>query len=192
MREMNPRRCRDVSRESILMLEQKIMLLEVKSEFSENDRQSALRMSKLINDITADFKVYHFSIVEQITDEEEARAEQGILTEHELKVMNLINQIRKIIGVPGSVGKKEDKGKIILCKRIDRLKRSYRTIKAEVDNNGPGVDVHTLQSYEEWVKSYEEELRRINGNLSSIDDADDLEQRGTTLERLLCDFKCQY
>ena len=38
--------------------------------FSENDRQSALRMSKMINDVTADFKVYHISIVDQITDEE--------------------------------------------------------------------------------------------------------------------------
>ena len=58
----------------------------MKSELSENDRQSALRMSKMINDVTADFKAYHFSIVDQITDEEEARAEQEILTEHELKV----------------------------------------------------------------------------------------------------------
>ena len=63
------------------------MLLEMKSELSENDRQSALRVSKMINNITADFKAYHFSIVDQIADEEEASAEQEILTEHELKVM---------------------------------------------------------------------------------------------------------
>ena len=46
------------------------MLLEVKIELTENDRQSALRMSKRINDVTVDFKIYHFSIVDQITDEE--------------------------------------------------------------------------------------------------------------------------
>ena len=79
-RGMNPRRRRDASRESILMLEQRIMLLEVKSELSENDRQSALRISKMVADVTADFKAYHFSIVDQVTDEEEARAEQEILT----------------------------------------------------------------------------------------------------------------
>ena len=66
------------------------MLLEVKGELSENDRQSVLRMSKMINDVTTDFKAYHFSIVDQITDEEQASAEQEILTEHELKVMNLL------------------------------------------------------------------------------------------------------
>ena len=89
------------------------MLLEVKGELSENDRQSALRMSKMISDVTADFKAYHLSIVDQITEEEDARTEQEILTEHELKVMNLINRLGKLIGFPGSVDKKEDKEKII-------------------------------------------------------------------------------
>ena len=154
-RGMNPRRRRDASRESILMLEQKIMLLEMESELSENDRQSALRMSKMINDITADFKAYHFSIVDQITDEEQASAEQEILTEHELKVMNLIDRIAKIIGVPdGSVEKKEDKEKIILRKRLDRVERSYRTVKTEVDNDGPVVDVYTLQGRAGGSKLY--------------------------------------
>ena len=76
------------------------------------------------------------SIVDQITDEEEGSAEQEILTEHELKIMKLIDQIGKIIDVRGSVGKKEDKEKIILRKRIDGVE-SYRTVKAEVDDNGP-------------------------------------------------------
>ena len=35
---------------------------------------------------------------------------------------------------------------------------------------------------------YEADLRRINGDLLSIDDTNDLEERGTTLERLLCDL----
>ena len=126
------------------------MLLELKSEFSENDRQSALRMRKMITDVTADFKAYHFSIVDQVTDEEEARVEQEILTEHELKVMNLIDQIRKIIEVPGSVGRKENKEKIILRKRIDLVKKSYRTIQA---------------GDEERVNNYEAELRGVNRDL---------------------------
>ena len=85
------------------------MLLEMRSELSENHRQSALRISKMINDVTAVFKAYNFSIIDQITDEEEARVEKEILTEHELKVMDLIDRIGKIIEVPGSAGRKEDK-----------------------------------------------------------------------------------
>ena len=129
----------------------------------------------MINDVTADFKAYHFSIVDQITDEEEARAEQEILTEHELKVMNLIDRIGKIIEIPGSVGKQEAKEKIILRKRVNRVEKFYRSIKAEVDYEGHGVDVYTLQGYEERVRSYEAELRGINRDILSIDDANDLE-----------------
>ena len=67
--------------------------------------------------------------------------------------MNLIDCIGKIIKVPGSVGKVEDKGKTIFRKRIDRVEKSYRMIKAEVDHDGPGADVYTLQGYEERVKN---------------------------------------
>ena len=68
------------------------------------------------------------------------------------------------------------KEKIIFRKRIDRVEKSYRTVKAEVDDDGPRVDVYTLQGYEERVRSYEAELRGINGDLLSTDDADDLEE----------------
>ena len=73
----------------------------------------------MISDVTADFKTYHFSIVNQITDEDEARGEQEILTEHELKVINLIDWIGKIVGALGSGGNKGAKDKIILLKRIN-------------------------------------------------------------------------
>ena len=113
------------------------MLREVKSELSESDRQSALRMSKMVNDVTTDFKAYHFSIVDQITDQEDARAEQEIPTEHGLKVMNLIHRICKLIEVQGWDGKKEDREKMVLRKRTDRVEKSYRTIKIEVKVDGP-------------------------------------------------------
>ena len=41
MRGTNPRRRKDASRESVHMLEQKIIVLEVKGVLTENDRQSA-------------------------------------------------------------------------------------------------------------------------------------------------------
>ena len=72
-RDMNVRRRRDASRESILMLERRIMLLEVKGELTEGDVQSALRMSKMINDVTTNLKTYHFCIVDQIEKEKKQR-----------------------------------------------------------------------------------------------------------------------
>ena len=125
MRGMNVRRRRDASGESILILGHRIMLLEVKGELTESDRQSALRISKIINDVTTDFKTYHSSIVEQIEEEEEAKVEQDILTKHELKVMELINRIGKIVDVPlqGERGNKESQ---LFRKRMDQLEKGYR------------------------------------------------------------------
>ena len=68
---------------------------------------------------------------------------------------------------------------------MDRVERSYRTLKTEVEEIEPYTDIYTLQGYEEMVRSYESELRIINGDLLSIEDAGDLEDRGNTLERLL-------
>ena len=84
--------------------------------------------------------------------------------------MNLTDRIRKIIEVPDGRQRK-----IVLRKRLYRVERSYRTVKAEVDDDKPGVGVYTLQGYEERVRSYEAKLRAINGDLLSIDDAEDLE-----------------
>ena len=145
-RGMNVRRRRDASRESILMLEQRIMLLEVKEELTEGDRQSALRMSKMINDVTTDLKTYHFTLIDQIEDEEEAKAEQDILTQHELKVMELICRIGKIIEVRGvPVEKKNIKESNLLRKRIDQVEKGCRTTKAKFDEHGHEMDTYTLQ-----------------------------------------------
>ena len=84
--------------------------------------------------------------------------EQEILTEHELKVMDLIDCIGKIIAILGPVENKEHKENRILRKRMDQIEKSYRRIKAEMDVNGPDVDVYTLQGYEERVKNYAAEF----------------------------------
>ena len=185
-RGMNVRRRRDASRESIHMLEQRIMLLEVKGELTESDRQSALRMSKMINDVTSDFKTYHFSIVDQIEEEEEAKAEQDILTQHELKVMDLIDRIGKIIEVPGvPVEMKDNRESNILRKRIDQAEKGYRIIKAEFDEHAHEMDIYALHEQEESIEDSKLELRKISRDLLSVEDAGDLEDRAITLERFL-------
>ena len=159
-RGMNSHRRRDASCESILMLEQRIMLLEVKGELTESDRQSALRMSKMINDVTADFRTYHFSIVDQIEDEEEeAKTEQEVSTEHELKVMELIDCTGKVIEVPSvPVEKKDNKENNILLKRIDQVEKGFGIIKEEFNDDGHEMDTYELQEQEESIEDSKLEL----------------------------------
>ena len=179
---MNPYRRREASRESLLILEDRVAVLEGKKELTDHDRQSALRISKMVGDVSAEFKSYHFSIVDQIEEEEEAKGEQKLLTEHELKVMLLIDRLGKIIEVPGPA---EGRDNEVLRKRIERVEKSYRRLKTEVDETGPGLDVYALSGFDDRVKNYEAELRSVNRDLVSMEGVENLEERGTALELLL-------
>ena len=130
----------------------------------------------MINDVTTDFKTYHFSIFDQIEGEEEAKEEQDILTQHELKVMELIDRIGKIIEISGvPVEKKDNKKNNLLHKRINQVERGYRIIKAEFDEYGHEMDTCTLQEQEESIEDSKLELRKISRDLLSVEDAGDLE-----------------
>ena len=60
-------------------LERRTGTLEIKECLTESIRQSALRTNKLLSDVTADFKNYHFSKVDQLENEDDVKAEQEIL-----------------------------------------------------------------------------------------------------------------
>ena len=70
----------------IKLLEKRLDTLELKQDLTKNDLQSVLRLSKLLSDVSNDFKMYHLKIVDQLQDDEEAASEQEVLDNHELKV----------------------------------------------------------------------------------------------------------
>ena len=53
------RRRRDAGTGTMELLERRTEVLELKENLTENDRQSALRMSGLLGKVTADFKQFH-------------------------------------------------------------------------------------------------------------------------------------
>ena len=65
---------------------------------TKSDIQSVLRMSKLLSDMSNNFKTHHFTIVDQVDNDEQAGSEQEVLDDHELKVMELIDCIGELIG----------------------------------------------------------------------------------------------
>ena len=87
------RRCRDAAIGTIELLERRTEVLELKEPLTEDDRQSAVRMNGLLSNVTADSKNYHFTLVDSIENEEEAKAEQEILQEHELKGIELVDRL---------------------------------------------------------------------------------------------------
>ena len=48
----------------------------------------------------SDFKAYHFTIVNQLQNDEEEEPEQEVLDNEELKIMELIVRIEELIGEP--------------------------------------------------------------------------------------------
>ena len=77
---------------------------------TKSDIQSVLRLSKLLSDVSNDFKTYHYAIVDQLQNDEEAVSEQEVLDDHELKVMELIDHIGELIEEPSQtkIGSRND------------------------------------------------------------------------------------
>ena len=107
------------------LLERRTEVLELKENLTEVDRQSTLRMSGLLGKVTADFKQFQFALVDTMEDNEETRAEQVALQDHELKVMDLVDQLGRLVAVP-----KKSKPMTVLDflrKRVEKAEKSYGT-----------------------------------------------------------------
>ena len=74
--------------------------MEFKEELTRGDVQSILRLSKLLSDVSNNFKMYNFATVDQLKEETEDAAEQEILDQHETKVMELVERIGELVKEP--------------------------------------------------------------------------------------------
>ena len=96
--------------------------MELKEELTKGNMQSILRMSKLLSDLSNDFKNYHFAIVDQLENDEEAGAEQKILDEHELMVMKLVDCIGEMVEEPSQTKTGTDNE--LLQKPLDQVENA--------------------------------------------------------------------
>ena len=68
---LNARVRRGVVRASVTRIDRKISTLEEKEELIEKDRQSVPRTLKKLGELKAEFKTYHYAVVEQIEEEQD-------------------------------------------------------------------------------------------------------------------------
>ena len=61
--------------------------MELKEELTKSDIQSVHRISKLLSDVSNEFKTYRFAIVDQLDNYEVADSEQEALDDHKHRVM---------------------------------------------------------------------------------------------------------
>ena len=150
--------------------------MEIKKELTKARVQSILRTSKLLSDLNNDFKEYHFTITDQLENDDDVQAEKETLDQHELKVMELIDIISKLVGEPSQTKECSDK-----------VKNPGDADEAKVIVEGEFVDVHVLNNYpgEDQESGAEGKLgAREKENMSLVDFRGRLE-RASHVERIL-------
>ena len=68
----NARRLRDLVHHSILNMEERIAALEKHDVLTDAHKQSVMRISKMLETMCGEFKVYHYEIVASIESDEVA------------------------------------------------------------------------------------------------------------------------
>ena len=58
----NPQRCMRSGHRDNQATQATVATMEIKEQLTKGDMQSILRMSKLLSDVSNDFKTYHFSM----------------------------------------------------------------------------------------------------------------------------------
>ena len=129
-------------------------------------------MHGLLSGVTTDFKNYHFTLIDSVEDDEEAQREQATLHEHELKVMELVDRLGKLMAVPHKTKPMTELD--LFRNRIDLVERAYRKIKEPFDHLGEGMDIYSLRGQEDKIQDLKQELKEIKKDLVSVVDADEL------------------
>ena len=96
----NPRRRQQMIHQSILNMERQIVALEGKELLTESHRQTALRISKMLESMCSEFQAYHYEIVDNIETDEDAALEQLVFDEHQSKAMEFIDRLGDLLVKP--------------------------------------------------------------------------------------------
>ena len=91
------RRRRGVTRASNTKLADRINELEMRVMLFPPDKFKAQQSQKKLEGLDADFKGYHFKVVDPIEEEEELEREQVVLDEHDDRVTDLSYRLQQLL-----------------------------------------------------------------------------------------------
>ena len=155
----NPRRRRQMIHQSILNMERQIVALEEKEVLIESHRQTALRISKMLESMCTEFQTYHYEIVDSIETDEDAAREQLVFDEHQSKAMEFIDRLGDILAKPQpDVPSTLSGNNRLVDRQLESLEDSARNIR-RVAENPDRVDTHVLTGCLEEIRSLEGELQ---------------------------------
>ena len=88
--------------------------------------------------------------MDSIRDEEEENVEQAALLDHELKIMDIVDRLGRLIAVPQK--SKPMTALDLLRRRVDRAEKSYVIAKAEIDGHGLEMGIYMLREQGESIE----------------------------------------
>ena len=87
-------------RTPITRIDCKIATLEEKEELTDKDRQSVPKTLKTLEELRAEFKSYHYAVIEQVEEEPALTEEQTTLDEFGEKLEELIDRLSELVTTP--------------------------------------------------------------------------------------------
>ena len=147
---------------------------------------AAQRLLKELDELDADFKSYHFSIID-LLDTEPLDAEQSALDEHDDKVSILATRIQQLV-----VRSSDDSSATTttdssphrhLTKLLSCVERDLRSIGSAIDSITPDreIDVCLLKQYESQLSGIKADLTSVSHEVSRLDDDGGLSEQESSL-----------
>ena len=91
------RRRRGVVRASVTRLQDCINIPKVKQDLSHTDQLAIQRLLKRLEELDAEFKKYHYAIVELMESEEDLEEEQVTLDDHDDKTADFVGRLQVLV-----------------------------------------------------------------------------------------------
>ena len=165
------RRRRGVVRSSVTRLEKRLRELEDISEqpaTADHARELAIKLGNL----DADFKAYHFDLIDLIEGEEgdALDKEQDVLDEHDDLIADMNIRLKRLFSVDTLPSSDPDPVKLS-SRKLNHLERGILAIRDAITalptDHG---DVSLIEQYEFQLSDHKTELSKIHAILLSVDD----------------------
>ena len=163
------KRCRGVVRASFTRMETRIKDLERKEAPSTADHATVQCMQEKLDGLDAEFRTYHFDIVE-LVDNESLETEQAALDKHDDKVSSLSTRIQQLLvkwasDRSSTTSKNPRSGR--LRRHLDRIDKEVCSIESAIGtgDSRPKVDACTLSRYQEHLGDLKKELLGVSHDI---------------------------
>ena len=145
--------------QSILVTEERIAALEAKDMLTDSHRQSVICISKMLETMYTESKVYHCEILAGIESDEAATQEQAFFDKHQSKTMEFVDHLGELVAklqpnAPPQVSVNDH----LVDRQLDLLNGSMRSVRGVLEIREL-IDTHILANYEEKIRSLKKELQ---------------------------------